>query len=543
MFNGLFHIREPKNEPVLGYEPGSTERAALKRELERMLANPIDVPCIIGGREVTTGDLVEMRPPHALRQSLGRYHRASAVEAELAITAANEAKVAWSEMDWSARATVLHKAAELLAGKYRYTLNAATMLNTSKTCHQAEIDSACELIDFWRFNPYFMTQVYDDQPLSTQQVINYMEHRPLEGFVFAVSPFNFASIAGNLPTAPALMGNAVVWKPSSTAILPAYYIMQVLKEAGLPDGVINLVPGPGPVIGPPVLNHTDLGGIHFTGSTQVFSTIWLTVGSDIRKYISYPRIVGETGGKDFVFAHESADLDALTAALVRGAFEYQGQKCSAASRAYIPDSLWPQLRQRLLDEIGTIRMGDICDFRNFMGAVIDQSAFKSITQYVEFARGDPDLDVLCGGGYDDREGYFIEPTVVESRDPHSKLMSEEIFGPVLTVHVYPAKRYEETLELCNTTSPYALTGAIFARDRFAIVQATRALRNAAGNFYINDKPTGAVVGQQPFGGSRASGTNDKAGTWLNLERWVSPRTIKETYLPASDYRYPFMDEE
>ena len=543
MFNGLFHIREPKNEPVLGYEPGSRERAALKRELERMLANPIDVPCIIGGREVTTGDLVEMRPPHALRQSLGRYHRASAVEAELAITAANEAKVAWSEMDWTARATVLHKAAELLAGKYRYTLNAATMLNTSKTCHQAEIDSACELIDFWRFNPYFMTQVYDDQPLSTQQVINYMEHRPLEGFVFAVSPFNFASIAGNLPTAPALMGNAVVWKPSSTAILPAYYIMQVLKEAGLPDGVINLVPGPGPVIGPPVLNHTDLGGVHFTGSTQVFSTIWLTVGSDIRKYISYPRIVGETGGKDFVFVHESADLDVLTAALVRGAFEYQGQKCSAASRAYIPDSLWPQLRQRMLDEIGTIRMGDTCDFRNFMGAVIDQSAFKSITQYLEFAKSDPNLDVLCGGGYEDREGYFIEPTVVESRDPRSKLMSEEIFGPVLTVYVYPAKRYEETLELCDTTSPYALTGAIFARDRFAIVQATRALRNAAGNFYINDKPTGAVVGQQPFGGSRASGTNDKAGTWLNLESWVSPRSIKETYLPASDYRYPFMDEE
>ena len=328
------------------------------------------------------------------------------------------------------------------------------------------------------------------------------------------------------------MGNAVVWKPSSTAILPAYYIMQVLKEAGLPDGVINLVPGPGPVIGPPVLNHTDLGGVHFTGSTQVFSTIWLTVGSDIRKYISYPRIVGETGGKDFVFVHESADLDVLTAALVRGAFEYQGQKCSAASRAYIPDSLWPQLRQRMLDEIGTIRMGDTCDFRNFMGAVIDQSAFKSITQYLEFAKSDPNLDVLCGGGYEDREGYFIEPTVVESRDPRSKLMSEEIFGPVLTVYVYPAKRYEETMELCDTTSPYALTGAIFARDRFAIVQATRALRNAAGNFYINDKPTGAVVGQQPFGGSRASGTNDKAGTWLNMERWVYPRSIKETYLQA-----------
>jgi len=543
VFNGLFHIREPKNEPVLGYAPGSAERAALKRELEWMLANPVEVPCIIGGREVTTGDLVEMRPPHALHSSLGRYHRASAVEAELAIGAANEAKVAWSEMDWPSRATVLHKAGELLAGKYRHRLNAATMLNMSKTCHQAEIDSACELIDFWRFNPYFMTQVYDDQPLSTQEVLNYMEHRPLEGFVFAVSPFNFTSIAGNLPTAPALMGNAVVWKPSSTAVLPAYYIMQVLKEAGLPDGVINLVPGSGPVIGPPVLNHTDLGGVHFTGSTYVFSTIWLTVGSDIRKYQSYPRIVGETGGKDFVFAHESADLDALTAALVRGSFEYQGQKCSASSRAYIPDSLWPQLKARMLDEIATIRMGDVCDFRNFMGAVIDQSAFKSISEYIEFAKSDPDMDVLCGGAYDDGEGYFVEPTVVESRNPYSKLMCEEIFGPVLTVYVYPANRFEETMQTCNGTSVYALTGAIFARDRFAIVQATRALRNAAGNFYINDKPTGAVVGQQPFGGSRASGTNDKAGTWLNLERWVSPRTIKETYLPASDYRYPFMAEE
>jgi 1-pyrroline-5-carboxylate dehydrogenase len=416
------------------------------------------------------------------------------------------------------------------------------MLNMSKTCHQAEVDSACELIDFWRFNPYFMTQVYDDQPISTADVLNYMEHRPLEGFVFAISPFNFASIAGNLPTAPALMGNAVIWKPASSAVLPAYYILQVLKEAGLPDGVINLIPGPGPVIGPPVLNHTDLGGVHFTGSTYVFSTIWLTIGSDIRKYQSYPRIVGETGGKDFIFAHESTDVDVLVAGLVRGAFEYQGQKCSAASRAYIPDNLWPQVKERLLDEIAAIKVGDVCDFSNFMNAVIDRAAFTTITEFIEFARNDPNMKILCGGTSDDSQGYFIQPTVVESTDPRSKLMSEEIFGPVLTVYVYPREKFTETMELCDTTSPYGLTGAIFAQDRFAIGEATRALRNAAGNFYINDKPTGAVVGQQPFGGQRASGTNDKAGTWINLERWVSPRSIKETYVPATNFRYPFMDE-
>jgi 1-pyrroline-5-carboxylate dehydrogenase len=543
MFNGLFHIREPKNEPVLDYEVGSGERAELKAELRRMLSQPVEVPCIIGGREVPTGDLVEMKPPHNRGQSLGHYHRAGAEQAELAIDAANEAKVAWSEMDWSSRATVLLKAAELLSGKYRHTINAATMLNMSKSCYQAEIDAACELIDFWRFNTYFMTQVYDDQPISTQQVLNYMEHRPLEGFVFAISPFNFASIAGNLPTAPALMGNAVVWKPSSSAVLPAYYIMQVLREAGMPDGIINMIPGPGPVIGPPVLNHTDLGGVHFTGSTYVFSTIWLTIGTDIRKYQDYPRIVGETGGKDFIFAHASAEVDALTTGLVRGSFEYQGQKCSASSRAYIPDTLWPQVKQRMLDEIGTIQVGDVCDFRNFMNAVIDEDAFKSIAEYIEFARRDLNMTILCGGSYDDSEGYFIQPTVVETKDPRSKLMCEEIFGPVLTVFVYPEKQFEETMELCNATSPYALTGAIFAQDRFAIVKATKALRGAAGNFYINDKPTGAVVGQQPFGGSRASGTNDKAGTWINLERWVSPRSIKETYLPATDYRYPSMAEE
>jgi 1-pyrroline-5-carboxylate dehydrogenase len=543
MFNGLFHIREPKNEPVLGYEPGSRERSELKAELERMLKEPVEVPCIIGGQEVPTGNFVEMRPPHSLHESLGRYHRADAREAELAIDAANRAKGGWSEMDWSSRATVLLKAAELLAGKYRHKINAATMLSMSKTCHQAEIDAACELIDFWRFNTYFMTQVYDDQPISTQQVLNYMEHRPLEGFIFALSPFNFTSISGNLPTAPALMGNAVVWKPSSAAVLPAYYIMQVLKEAGLPDGVINLVTGPGPVIGPPVLNHTDLGGVHFTGSTYVFSTIWLTIGSDIRKYQDYPRIVGETGGKDFILAHHSADVDVLVTGLVRGAFEYQGQKCSAASRPYIPDTLWPEVKARMVDEVASIQVGDVRDFRNFMNAVIDRDAFNTIRDYIEFAKNDPNMTILCGGNCDDREGYFIEPTIVETTDPRSKLMCEEIFGPVLTVYVYPAGQFEETMDLCNTTSPYALTGAIFAQDRFAIVQATKALRHAAGNFYINDKPTGAVVGQQPFGGSRASGTNDKAGTWINLERWVSPRSIKETYVPATDYRYPFMREE
>lgn len=543
MFNGIFHIRKPENEPVLDYAPGSKERDELKAKLKEMLANPIEVPCIIDGKEVLTGDLVEMRAPHNHRQLLGHYHRASAKESEMAIAAANEAKIAWSEMEWSSRATVLLKAAELLAGKYRQTLNAATMLCMSKTCHQAEIDSACELIDFWRFNPYFMTEVYDDQPISTQDVLNYMEHRPLEGFVFAISPFNFTSIAGNLPTAPALMGNAVLWKPSSTAVLPAYYIMQVLKEAGMPDGVINLITGPGPVIAPPILNHLDLGGVHFTGSTYVFSTIWLAIGSDIRKYYSYPRIVGETGGKDFIFAHPSADVDALITSILRGAFEYQGQKCSAPSRLYIPDNIWPQIKKRLLDEIKTIKVGDVCNFSNFMNAVIDRNAFNAINNYIEFAKKSSDMKILCGGTCDDTEGYFIQPTVVETKDPHSKLMCEEIFGPVVTVYVYPEQKFEETLQLCNTTSPYALTGSIFAQDRFAIVKAVKALRNAAGNFYINDKPTGATVAQQPFGGSRASGTNDKAGTWLNLERWVSPRAIKETFLPPTEYHYPFMAED
>ncbi len=543
MFNGVFHVPQPVNEPIFGYTPGSREKTELKSKLKELLGTQTDVPMIIGGQEVRSGKTVPLVCPHARRHVLGHYHQGEAAHVHQAIDAANAAKKDWSTMPWDSRAIVLLKAAELLAGKYRQTLNGATMLNMSKTAHQAEIDSACELIDFWRYNPHFMRMVYEDQPLSTPQAQNYMEHRPLEGFILALTPFNFTSIAGNLPTAPALMGNTVVWKPASSAVLPAYFIMKILEEAGLPPGVINMVPGPGPVIGPVALNHLDLGGVHFTGSTAVFSSIWLAVGSDIRKYFSYPRIVGETGGKDFIFAHASCNLAALTAALVRGAFEFQGQKCSACSRAYIPDSLWPAFKDRLLAELAQVKMGDVCDFRNFMGAVIDANAYRNITEYIEFAKNSPAMEIIHGGGYSDAQGYFIEPTVVVSQDPQSRLMSEEIFGPVLTLYVYPEKQFEETLDLCDRTSPYALTGAIFAQDRRAIVKAMNALRHAAGNFYVNDKPTGAVVGQQPFGGARASGTNDKAGSCLNLQRWVSPRAIKETFLPPQDFRYPFMAEE
>lgn len=543
MFNGIFKVPQPANEPVLDYAPGSPERAEVKARLQEFLGQKIEVPMIIGGEEVRGGTTTDMICPHDHHHVLGSFHPANALYVEKAIEAANQARHDWSRMPWDSRAIVFLKAADLLAGKYRQTLNAATMLNMSKTPHQAEIDAACELIDFWRFNPHFMQEVYGDQPLSARGVMNYMEHRPLDGFVLAITPFNFTSIAGNLPTAPAMMGNTVVWKPASTAVLPAYFVMKILEEAGLPPGVINMVPGPGPIVGPAALSHTDLGGIHFTGSTKVFSTIYLEVGSDIRKYITYPRIVGETGGKDFIFAHQSADVDALVAALVRGAFEYQGQKCSAASRAYIPECLWPQVKERVLAEVATIKMGDVGDFTNFMAAVIDRNAFASISGYIEFAKSSPDLEVLCGGGCDDSTGYFIEPTIVQAKDPTSKLMVEEIFGPVLTVYVYPEAEFDATLELCDRGSPYALTGAIFALDRGAIVRAMDVLRHAAGNFYINDKPTGAVVGQQPFGGSRASGTNDKAGSWLNLERWVTPRTIKETFLPPTDFRYPYMAEE
>ena len=543
MFNGLFHVPEPLNEPGKSYAPGSPEKAELKAKLAELLATETEVPMVIGGEEVRSDQTAKMICPHDHQHALGTYHMAEASHVTRAIEAAQKARETWCRMPWDARAIVLLKAADLLAGKYRQTVNAATMLNMSKTPHQAEIDSACELIDFWRFNPHFMQMVYGDQPSSTKGVLNYMEHRPLDGFVLALTPFNFTSIAGNLPTAPALMGNTVVWKPASSAVLPAYFLMKVLAEAGLPPGVINMVTGPGPVVGPVALDDVRLGGIHFTGSTKVFSSIWRAVGADIRKYVSYPRIVGETGGKDFIVAHASAGVDALATALTRGSFEYQGQKCSAASRAYVPDSLWPAVKDRLLADIGDIAMGDATDFRNYMCAVIDKNAFDSIREYIEFAKASADMDVIAGGGCDDSKGWFIEPTVVVAKDPKCKLMCEEIFGPVLTVFVYKESEYEEVLDLCDKTSPYALTGSIFALDRGAIVRAMDVLRHAAGNFYINDTPTGAVVGQQPFGGARASGTNDKAGSWLNLERWVSPRTIKETLVPPTDFRYPYMREQ
>ncbi len=543
MFNGVFQVPEPKNEPVLSYGPGTPQRAELKTEVKRMLAEEVDIPLIIGGKEVRTGVTKDIVCPHDRRHKLGVYHVAGEKEIAQAVAAANEAKREWGQMPWDARAIVQLKASELLAEKHRQTINASTMLCMSKTPHQAEIDAACELIDFLRFGPYFMEKVYVDQPLSTPGVMNYMDHRPLDGFVFAITPFNFTSIAGNLPTAPALMGNTVLWKPASSAVLPAYYFMKVLEEAGVPPGVINLIPGPGSVVGPPILDNLDLGGVHFTGSTYTFSTIWLAIGSDIRKYKAYPRIVGETGGKDFIFAHPSADIPALATALVRGAFEYQGQKCSAASRAYIPDSLWGAVKENMLAQVERIKMGDIADFSNFMGGVIDAAAYKTITEYIEIAKSDSNYEILCGGGYSDEVGWFIEPTVILTTDPKSKLMCEEIFGPVMTIYIYPEKKFEETLTLCDETSPYALTGAIFAQDRKAIVHAARRLRYAAGNFYVNDKPTGAVVGQQPFGGSRASGTNDKAGSALNLSRWVSPRCIKETFLPPTDFAYPYLDPD
>lgn len=543
MSNGFIRVPKPSNEPVRSYAPGTPERTALKAKLKEMESEEIEIPLIIGGEEVRTGQMANCICPHDHHHVLARYHKASAAEVERAVEAARKAWAEWSETDWYARASIFLRAAELLATKYRYVLNAATMLGQSKTAFQAEIDSACELIDFYRFNPYYMNLIYEQQPASSPGVWNYMEHRPLEGFVFAVTPFNFTSIAGNLPTSPAMMGNTVLWKPASSAVYPAYFLAQLWREAGLPPGVINFVPGPGGQVGDPAMNSNELAGIHFTGSTEIFQDMWRTVGNNIGRYRCYPRIVGETGGKDFVFVHASAEVEATVTALIRGAYEYQGQKCSAASRAYIPDSLWPAIKESLLVQLETIKMGDPMDFSNFMGAVIDKAAFDSIAGYIDYARESNEAEIIFGGGCDDSVGYFIEPTVVLTSNPKFKLIEEEIFGPVLTVYVYPEARYAETLELCNTTSPYGLTGSIFATDRAAIMQAFKVLRHAAGNFYINDKPTGAVVGQQPFGGARASGTNDKAGSVLNLLRWVSPRSIKETFIPPTDYRYPFMEAE
>jgi 1-pyrroline-5-carboxylate dehydrogenase len=528
------------NERVLEYAPGSPERAALAARLAAMQAERPELPCVIGGREVRTGRLRQAVAPHARGHVLADAHEAGPAEVSAAIEAAQEAWREWSRWHWVDRAAVFLRAAELLAGPWRYTLNAATMLGQSKTAHQAEIDAACEAIDFLRFNVQYMTRIYEEQPASSPGVWNRLEYRPLEGFVLAVSPFNFTAIGVNLATAPALMGNAVVWKPASTAMLSAWYTMRLLQAAGLPDGVVNLVFAPGQVVSDVALGSPALAGVHFTGSTAVFQGMWRTVGERIAAYRSYPRLVGETGGKDFVVAHRSADVDALVAATVRGAFEYQGQKCSAASRMYVPSNLWPQVKERLRAEVETIRVGDPAEFSNFMGAVIDGAALETQRQAIAEARAHADTEVLVGGGVDDEVGWFVEPTVIETRDAGFRLLRDELFGPVLTAYVYPEARWAETLDLVDATSPYALTGAVFAHDRAAVAQALDRLRHAAGNVYVNDKPTGAVVGQQPFGGSRASGTNDKAGSLWNLARWATPRAIKETLVPPRDYRYPFL---
>ncbi|MGA1845959.1 L-glutamate gamma-semialdehyde dehydrogenase [Deferribacter abyssi] len=542
--NSIVKIPYPENEPVYSYAPGTKERELLKEAINDLKSQKIEIPLIIGGKEIRTGKLAKVVCPHDHSHVLAEYHQAGEKEVKLAIDTAFEAWKEWQKFRWEERAAIFLKAAELLSGKYRYILNAATMLSASKNVFQAEIDSACELIDFWRFNTYFMQQIYTDQPpYSPKPTWNYVQHRPLEGFIFAVTPFNFTSIGGNLPTAPAIMGNVVVWKPASTAVYAPYFIMKLLKEAGVPDGVINFIPGPGSVVGNIVLRDPNLAGIHFTGSTEVFQNMWKIVGENIKNYKYYPRIVGETGGKDFVFAHSSADVKKLVTALVRGAYEYQGQKCSAASRAYLPKSLWKDVKELMVEEIKSIKIGNPEDFTNFFNAVIDEAAFENIKSYIDYAKKSNEAEIIVGGGCDKSVGYFIEPTLVETTNPKFKLMEEEIFGPVLTVYVYDDDKYEETLELCNSTSPYGLTGAIFGEDRQAISIALEKLEYAAGNFYVNDKPTGAVVGQQPFGGSRASGTNDKAGSYLNLIRWVTPRTVKENFDAPEDYRYPFMSEE
>jgi 1-pyrroline-5-carboxylate dehydrogenase len=540
---GTWNIPRPRNEPVLSYAPGSPERTALKAALANVGARQADIPAVIAGREIRTANTHNVVSPHCHQRVIARTHQADRKTIEAAVDAAVEAQREWGHWRFEDRAAVFLRAAEILATSHRQLLNAATMLGQSKTAYQAEIDSACELIDFLRFNVHYAERIYQEQPESSPGVWNRMDHRPLEGFVYAITPFNFTAIGGNLPTAPALMGNAVVWKPAATAMLSNWFIYKLLEEAGLPPGVINFLPGDSIEVSKTLLSDRRLTGIHFTGSTPVFQSLWQTVASNLDRYAGYPRIVGETGGKDFILAHASADVDALAVAIVRGAYEYQGQKCSAASRAYIPDTIWPAVRDRVVAMIQEIRMGDVADFRNFMGAVIDRRAFTRLRDHLESAKRDAGVKVLAGGGTDDSIGFFVEPTLLQVEDPGYRLMCEEIFGPVLTAHVYPERRWRETLTLVDQTSPYALTGAVFARDRSAITEADRALRHSAGNYYINDKPTGAVVGQQPFGGSRASGTNDKAGSVLNLLRWVSPRSIKETLNPPRDFRYPYMEAE
>lgn len=539
MHNAYFKYDEPKNEPVLNYAPGSPERKKLQQTIAELKSQQRDIPMYINGKEVRTGDKKEIRPPHETAHVLGYFHAGKAEHVQQAIDAALAAREAWAATPWEHRAAVFMKAAELLAIKYRYRMNAATMLGQSKNAYQAEIDSACELIDFLRFNVHYLTEIYKQQPLSPQGIHNRLEYRPLEGFILAVTPFNFTAIGGNLPTAPAMCGNVAVWKPANTQIYSASVFMEILQEAGLPNGVINLVYTDGPTVGDICFNHRDFAGVHFTGSTGVFQNMWKTIGGNIAQYRSYPRIVGETGGKDFVMVHPSADVDAVVAGLARGAFEYQGQKCSAASRAYLPSNIADEIKTKLVAEVKTMKMGKVDDFTNFVNAVIDEKSFNSIKKYIDGVAGSNDAKIICGGNCDSSNGWFIEPTIIEASNPKYVTMCEEIFGPVLTIHVYEADKWEEALDTLDTTSDYALTGAIFAQDRYAIETMTRKLINSAGNFYINDKPTGAVVGQQPFGGARASGTNDKAGSALNLYRWLNARTIKETYVPPTDYRYPF----
>ena len=543
MSTGFFKIPTPINEPILSYAPGSKERALLKKALADARSTVLDIPMYIGAEEVRTESKKTLSPPHDHKHILAHYHEGDKSHVEQAINASLAAKELWANLSWENRASIFLKAADLLAGPYRSKINAATMLGQSKNAFQAEIDAACELIDFIRFNVHFMGEIYSEQPISSPGVWNRMEYRPLEGFVFALTPFNFTAIAGNLPTSAAMMGNTVVWKPANTQVYAANVIMQVLKEAGLPDGVINLIYVSGPDAGEVIFNHRDFAGIHFTGSTGVFQNIWKTIGNNIHKFRTYPRIVGETGGKDFIIVHKSANAKEVSTAMARGAFEYQGQKCSAASRCYIPSNLWDDVKKYLIEDLKSFKMGPTEDFGNFINAVIDEKAFDSITSYIDKAKANPMNEIIAGGKYDKSKGYFVEPTVIVTKDASSITMCEEIFGPVLTVYVYHAENFEQTLELVDSTSPYALTGSIISKDRFAVELATKKLVNAAGNFYINDKPTGAVVGQQPFGGARGSGTNDKAGAKVNLLRWVSMRTIKETFVTPTDYRYPFLDKE
>ena len=541
--SGVSSVPPPVNEPVLSYAPDSPERMAVKSKLREMLSEEIEIPILIDGEEVRTGELGTQVIPHDHGHVLAKWHMAGPKEVDRAVLAATRAHREWASWSAADRASVFLRAAELLAGSWRQTLNAATMLAQSKTVHQAEIDSACELIDFFRFNVRYAERIYSDQPLSPEGMWNRVDYRPLEGFVFAVTPFNFTSIAGNLPTSPAIVGNTVVWKCASSSVYSGYFLARLFEAAGVPPGVINFVPGSGPRVGGAAMSHPDLAGVHFTGSTDTFRGMWKTVGQNIRGYRSYPRIVGETGGKNFVIAHPSANADALVTAIIRAGFEYQGQKCSAASRIYVPDNIWGKIQGPLIDQVEAISMGDVADFRNFMGAVIDRAAFDKLTGYLDFVKSSTDGEILAGGQADDSVGYFIRPTLIEAKRPDYRTMLEELFGPLVTVYVYPENDWAATLKLVNDTSPYGLTGAVFAEDRPAIGEAHRELRFAAGNFYVNDKPTAAVVGQQPFGGSRASGTNDKAGSMLNLLRWVSARTIKETFDPPTDYRYPFMEEE